>query len=231
MDIVSETLEEVEATAVLVGEGGAEAAQAATVPTPATVASQVAASTGLDPSALVVVVTEPVFPPAPPPTMPPTSPPPLPSPSTPPPPPSPPTPTPPAPTPPQPPALTPSPTPLAVSDGPLPPPPSSVAEDSDAVSSNDDGAAGGAVGAMAAVLVLLGVGVFVYRRRQQMKGSQPTPKLTNTVTGADISAPANRKMSEVRVSWTPRARPTPPPEAHPDLIREHTAGGPRKDFV
>ena len=81
------------------------------------------------------------------------------------------------------------------------------------MSSNDDGAAGGAVGAVAAVLVLLGVGVFVYRRRQQMKGSQPT--LTSTVTSADISAPANRKMSEVRVSWTPRARPTPPPEANP----------------
>ena len=97
------------------------------------------------------------------------------------------------------------------------------------MSSNDDGAAGGAVGAVAAVLVLLGVGVFVYRRRQQMKGSQPT--LTSTVTSADISAPANRKMSEVRVSWTPRARPTPPPEAHPDLVREHTAGVSRKDFI
>ena len=86
------------------------------------------------------------------------------------------------------------------------------------MSSTEDGAAGGAVGAVAAVLVLLGVvGVFVYRRRQQTKGSQPTlkPTLTSTVTGADIAAPANRKMSEVRVSWTPRARPTPPPEANP----------------
>ena len=99
------------------------------------------------------------------------------------------------------------------------------------MSSTEDGAAGGAVGAVAAVLVLLGVVVFVYRRRQQVKTPASQPTLTSTVTGADISAPANRKMSEVRVSWTPRARPTPPPEAHPDLIREHTAGGSRKDFI
>ena len=100
------------------------------------------------------------------------------------------------------------------------------------MSSTEDGAAGGAVGAVAAVLVLLGVVVFVYRRRQQVKTPASQPTLTSTVSGADkVAAPANRKMSEVRVSWTPRARPTPPPEAHPDLTREHTAGGSRKDFI